>query len=210
MFQILFNALQETLFMVIAAGCISALLGIPAGLFIANMSSSPFKSTQIIYHTLFNVIKIIRSIPFLFVMLLFIPITNWLISMQLSYMTATILPLSLVGTLYVTVKTNDVAHDLLQKWTAASKAMGANLKQKLQLIIIPEALPQIIQESAEMLALLISLSTIAGALGAGGLGQLAIEKSITDPDPLCVILSIGVIVVLQQLVKYTGKLYSQK
>lgn len=206
MFQIILNALGQTLVMVGSAGFLSLLLGIPLGIFVAWISKSAYKSTQYVHFCVYNVIKIFRTIPFLLILLLFIPITNWLISNHFSYMAATILPLTAAGTFIMIVKVNDITYDLLSKWANASRDWGMTWQRKLTLIILPEALPQIIQEAANTLAILVGFSAIAGALGAGGLGQLAIEKSVTDPNLLCAFASIVILVAAQQLIKYTGSL----
>lgn len=210
MSQLLLNALRETLIMVATAGTIAFIISVPLGIFIASISNSPYKSVQLIYKLLFNIIKLIRGIPFLLLIVLFIPITNWLISKQFSYMAATIAPLATAGILMLTVKVNDITYDIQQKWSATCKQFGASLKQSIFMVVLPEALPKFLVETTNTLAALISFSIIAGALGAGGLGQLAIEKSITDPNPPIVLGAILLVVAIQQLIKYTGSLVVQQ
>lgn len=210
MSQLLLNALRETLIMVATAGSIAVVVSIPLGIFIASISGSPYKSLQFIYQLLFNFIKLIRGIPFLLLIVLFIPVTNWLISKQFSYMAATIAPLATAGILMLTVKVNDITYDILQRWSATCKQFGASIKQSIFMVVLPEALPKFFLETTNTLTALISFSIIAGALGAGGLGQLAIEKSVTDPNPPLVLGCILLVVAMQQLIKYTGSLVVQQ
>lgn len=210
MSQLLLNALRETLIMVATAGSIAFLISVPLGIFIASISNSPYKSIKILYQFLFNMIKLIRGIPFLLLIVLFIPVTNWLIAKKLSYMTATIAPLATAGVLMLTVKVNDITYDILQKWSATCKQLGATTKQSIFMVVLPEALPKFFTETANTVSALVSFSIIAGALGAGGLGQLAIEKSITDPNLPLVLGSILLVVAIQQLIKYTGSLVVQQ
>jgi D-methionine transport system permease protein len=103
-----------------------------------------------------------------------------------------------------------IIFDITEQWHATAKSMGATPIQTLRFIVLPESMPEIIRTSAHNCGLIVTFSAIAGALGAGGLGQLAIEKSIHDPSPILVLLSILIVVVMQQLIEYTGTLVVQQ
>lgn len=204
MFQILINAVRETLFMVLSASALSIAIGIPLGILIAHIAASQNKPAKGMYYLLAAIMDLAKSVPFLMIMLLFIPLTNWFINHSVAYTTATILPLTVAGTLLLAHKVYTVLYDLSVQWNATGKAMGATKQQALWLILLPESSAEIIKASTNTISLILSFSTIAGALGAGGLGQLAIEKSIEQPNLLYVLLSILILVVLQHLIQYTG------
>lgn len=210
MFQILLNALRETLYMVGMASLISIIIGIPLGMLSAQIAATNNKPIKGIYYLLLSIMELGKSIPYLLLMLLFIPLSNWLINHSISYTSASILPLATAGSLLLARRVYNIMHTLSTQWLATSKALGANPKQTLWLILLPEGLPEIIVATTNTCSLIVGFSTIAGALGAGGLGQLAIEKSIAQPNLLYVLMSIVILVVIQQLIEYTGTLVVQQ
>jgi ABC-type methionine transport system permease subunit len=209
MFPTLINALRETLYMVLYAGLLSALIGVPLGVFIASIANNQQRWISSVHFTLNMLVQLANSIPYLLVMLLFIPTTNWLITRNISYTTATILPLAVAGTLYLAHNVNNILSQVLSKWRSTTKAMGASQKQTLLFIALPECFASIVQAVTNTCSLLVGFSIIAGALGAGGLGQLAIEKTITEPNLKYSLISIAALVAIQQLIKYTGLLVVQ-
>lgn len=209
MSQILINALRETLYMVLYAGILSALVGIPMGILIASIANNQQRWIHNIYFTLNAILQIANAVPFLLVMLLFIPITNWFINNNISYTSATILPLAVAGAVCLAYDIKNIFLTVLAKWRNTTKAMGASQQQTLFLIALPECLDKVIQAVTNNCSLIVSFSIVAGALGAGGLGQLAIEKTITTPNLKYALLSIATLVAIQQLIKYTGILIIQ-
>jgi D-methionine transport system permease protein len=209
MFPILINALRETLYMVLYAGLLSTVIGIPLGVLIASIANNQQRWVASVHFTLKMLVQLANSIPYLLVMLLFIPTTNWLINRNVSYTTATILPLAVAGTLYLANNVNNILSEVLSKWRNTTKAMGASQQQTLLLIALPECFGSVVQAITNTCSLLVGFSIIAGALGAGGLGQLAIEKTITEPNLKYSLVSIAALVAIQQLIKYTGLLVVQ-
>lgn len=209
MFPILVNALRETLYMVLYSALFSILIGIPLGIFIASIANSQRRDIKALHMILDTGLLVINAIPYLLMMLLFIPITNKLITHNISYLTATILPLSITGSLMLAYSVNQTFYALIQRWQSTAKAFGATQKQSLILILFPESLHNLVNAIATTCSTLVGFSIIAGALGAGGLGQLAIEKSIQDPNINYVLACIAMLVAIQQLFKYTGVLVVQ-
>ena len=203
MFQILINALRETMLMVMYASIFSFLLGIPLGMLIANMAEAQSRLAKTTFNALKGFLQFGGTIPYLVIMLALIPCTNWLLNHKISFTTATILPLTIAGTMMLA---HHVAQQLIasqNKWQNTIKALGATKKQALLLILLPESLEAIIKAAANTAAAIVGYSFIAGAFGAGGLGQLAIEKTIGEPNFLYACISISTLVALQQIFKYT-------
>lgn len=210
MYQILISALRETLFMVGTASLITVCIGIPLGVFIASIESSPFKLIKGLYYLFYSLIQFVKFTPYLLIMLLCIPLSNILINHNISYIASTVIPLSIVGSLLLAQKVHEIMSGLSEQWSSTSKAMGASATQTLRLILLPEGLQKIFGSCFHVCSLIVGFTAVAGALGAGGLGQLAIEKSITEPEPLYVIACILMLVALQQLIQYTGTLVVQQ
>lgn len=210
MYQILIDSFRETLFMVLTASLFTILIGIPVGMLMACIANSQNRVINAIYLTVYAATTSIKAIPYLLLMLLFIPTTNWLINHKVSYTTATLLPLATAGSFMLAQQVFIIVKDLLVQWQSTSKVMGATKQQTLFLIVLPEGLGPIIQASATSCSYLVGFSAIAGSLGAGGLGQLAIEKSIQESSLSYVLISIALLVALQQLIHYTGSLVAQQ
>lgn len=206
MLQILINALRETLYMVLYASLLSVVIGLPLGFFMANLSDSPSRFGKKFYLFLQTILQTARSVPYLLIMLLFIPTTNWLINQQINFTSATIIPLSVAGSLLLSLQVFELFVNLKQKWHTTIKAMGATSKQALFLIFLPESIGPLVNSIAYSSSAIVGFSVIAGAFGAGGLGQLAIEKTITEPNYKVALISIITIVAIQQFIKYTGYL----
>ncbi len=206
MLPILINALRETLYMVLYATVFSMLLGIPLGIGIAQLSKASAGFSRVMYTLLYSGVQTVKSIPYIIIMLMFIPSTNWLINHKISFTTATILPLTITGSFLLAFEVYTILKDLGIKWQSNIKAMGASNKQAILYILLPESLTYIIEACANTAASIVGFSIIAGAFGAGGLGQLAIEKTITEPNFMYALLSILALIAIQQLLKYTALL----
>lgn len=206
MLPTLINALRETLYMVLYASFFSIIIGIPFGFIVARLQTSKVGFGRIMYHILYTILQTVKSIPYVLVMLLFIPTTNWLINHHISFTTATIVPLTVAGTLLLAQAVYSIALELQEKWKTNIKAMGASHKQTFWHILLPESAYMLIEASANTSSTIVGFSIIAGAFGAGGLGQFAIEKTITEPNYLYSMLSILTLIAIQQILKYTALL----
>lgn len=209
MFPTLINALRETIVMVLSASAITLLLGLPLGILVAGLATTHNKVLQGIYFILLGILQLAKITPYLLIMVLFIPLSNWFIDHKISYSSATIIPLATTGILLLGFKTYQLLFALWQQWQHTSKALGATKSQALLLILLPESKPELIRYAAKVCSLMVGFSAIAGALGAGGLGQLAIENSINNPQPLFVGLCIVMLITMQQLIDFTGTLFTK-
>lgn len=207
MLQILINALRETLYMVLYASLFSVIIGIPFGMFMAAIANSPLALNRSLYKFFVALMQSVKAIPYILVMLLFVPLTNWLISKQISFTSATIVPLTVVGSLVLSQAVLDIFSDLRAKWHNTTKTMGASELQILLHIVLPESYRGILEAITNTAATIVGFSIIAGAFGAGGLGQLAIEKMITEPNYTIASISIVTLIVIQQIFKYTSILF---
>ena len=99
MLPILINALRETLYMVLYSSLLSIVFGIPLGMLAAMVAQSPHGFNRFVLSILNFAMVTIKTLPYILVMLLFIPTTNWLINHQISFTTATIVPLTVAGSL---------------------------------------------------------------------------------------------------------------
>ena len=207
MLPTLINALRETLYMVLYSSLFSIMIGIPLGMFLASIANSHTRVGRSMYSMSYGVLQIVKSVPYILVMLMFIPMTNWLINHRVSFTSATIVPLTVAGSLLLAQTVYDIFAQLQVKWQSTLKAMGASKRQTLMLILLPESIGPIMVACANTSATIVGFSIVAGAFGAGGLGQFAIEKTITEPNFTYAVISIAALIAIQQLFKYTAILF---
>jgi len=202
-------AIGQTLYMVFASGIIASIFGLPLGVVLFTT-----RQKNILANTFFNTVlatmtNIVRSIPFIILLVAIIPFTRFIAGTSIGT-TAAIVPLSIsaipfIGRLVETSLT-EVAGGLIE----AGIAMGATPIQIIKKILIPEALPGIIRGITITLIALIGYSAMAGAIGGGGLGDLAIRYGYQRFNVEIMIATIIVLIIIVQLVQWAGDYFSRK
>lgn len=194
----LLNAIEETLFMVFASGLFIVLIGLPLGIL---LTLSPYKKL------LQGLIATVHKIPYMAMMILLIPLTR-LITGSIEGSIAAIVPLT-IGTIpyftqLVAKAVGEVPHGLID----AAKISGASPLQMIYKVLLPEALPKIVHSLTLLLIQLISYSTIAGVLGAGGLGGLMIRHNTQTLQTEYVLIATATLMILSQSIQIVGNYIS--
>ena len=203
MIDLLLNALGETLLMTAVAGLFSLLAGLPLGLIRVTTSPGGIAENRSINRLLGVVINGFRSLPFIILLVALIPFTRLLVGTSLGTWAA-IVPLSITATPYFArvaeVSLRDVDRGLID----AVRAMGASKLRIVWEVLIPEALPGILSGFVVTLVALIGASAMAGAIGAGGLGDLAIRYGYQRFDTAVMVAVIAVLIVLVCGIQWLG------
>lgn len=203
MIDLLLNALGETLLMTAVAGLFSLLAGLPLGLTLVTTSPGGIAENRSINRLLGVVINGFRSLPFIILLVALIPFTRLLVGTSLGTWAA-IVPLSITATPYFArvaeVSLRDVDRGLID----AVRAMGASKLRIVWEVLIPEALPGILSGFVVTLVALIGASAMAGAIGAGGLGDLAIRYGYQRFDTAVMVAVIAVLIVLVCGIQWLG------
>ena len=203
MIDLLLNALGETLLMTAVAGGFSLLAGLPLGLILVMTSAGGMAEHRTVNRLLGVVINGFRSLPFIILLVALIPFTRLLVGTSLGTWAA-IVPLSITATPYFArvaeVSLRDVDRGLID----AVRAMGASKLRIVWEVLIPEALPGIVSGFVVTLVALIGASAMAGAIGAGGLGDLAIRYGYQRFDTTMMLAVIAVLMVLVCGIQWLG------
>lgn len=203
MIDLLLSALGETLLMTAVAGLFSLLAGLPLGLILVTTSPGGIAENRSINRLLGVVINGFRSLPFIILLVALIPFTRLLVGTSLGTWAA-IVPLSITATPYFArvaeVSLRDVDRGLID----AVRAMGASKLRIVWEVLIPEALPGILSGFVVTLVALIGASAMAGAIGAGGLGDLAIRYGYQRFDTAVMMAVIAVLIVLVCGIQWLG------
>ncbi|MFT3671177.1 methionine ABC transporter permease [Aestuariivirga sp.] len=174
LFSLIGTGFVQTLVMTFASGAISFVLGLPLGLVLVATDRDGIYELPLLNKVLGAIINAFRSIPFIILLEAVIPFTRLLVGTAIGT-AASIVPLSIAAIPYFAriaeVSLREVDHGLID----AARAMGATRWDIVKDVLVPEALPGLVSGFTVTLVTLVGASAMAGAVGAGGLGDIAIR-----------------------------------
>ena len=203
-YQMVYNLLSatgETLYMVVISTLFAVLLGLPLGTLL--YSSKYIKPNPKRYRMLSALINIFRSIPFIILLVAIIPFTRLLVGTSIG-MNAAIVPLSIGATPFFARLVDNVFQSLSTGLIEAGYSMGASTRQIILHILLPEARPGLIHAITVTAITLVNYSAMAGTVGAGGLGTLAINYGYQRFDAGIMISTVIVLILVVQLMQMLG------
>lgn len=199
----LLKATGETLYMVLTSGFIASLIGIPFGVILSSTRKNNLLENLILNRVLAGAVNATRSIPFIILLIAIIPFTRWLTGTSIGT-TAAIVPLTIGAIPFIARLAENAINEVPLGLIEAGQAMGGSAQQIILKILMPEALPGIINGITVTLVSLVAYSAMAGAVGGGGLGDLAIRYGYQRFDVQVMIVTIIILIFLVQLVQHAG------
>lgn len=200
---ILIEGIGETLYMTLAASFIAYLIGIPIGVILVVTEKdgiAPHPKFQIILGTIVN---LIRSVPFLIMILLAMPLTRFITGTTLGSK-AMIVPLAIAAAPYVGRVVESSLREVDTGVIEAAKSMGASKWQIIYKVILPEAKPALLVGAALSVTTILGYSAMAGIVGAGGLGAFAINYGYYRGNEAMLWINVILIVVIFQILQEGG------
>lgn len=198
-----------TLYMTLVSTLFAYLLGLPMGIALVVMAPGGLKPNKIVYKILDVVVNIVRSIPFLILLMLVIPFTRWLVGRSYGA-TATIVPLSLAAAPFVArlVESSllEVDHGVIE----AAQSMGAGVWTIIWKVLLAEARVSLIVGGTIALGTILGYSAMAGVVGGGGLGDIAIQYGYRRYQVDIMIVTVVLLVLLVQILQWIGTMLSKK
>ncbi|MCH7395908.1 ABC transporter permease [Acinetobacter dispersus] len=201
--DLLLTGTTDTLIMVGVSAIFAFLIGLPIALILVSTADFGIYPSKKINQSLGWVINITRSVPFLILMVALIPFTRWIVGTSYGVLAA-IVPLTIAAIPFFARIAEVSLREVDQGLIEAAQAMGCNRKQILWHVLLPEALPGIVAGFTVTIVTMISSSAIAGAIGAGGLGDIAYRYGYQRFDMQVMLAVILVLIVLVMLVQMTG------
>lgn len=199
----LLNSLWQTLVMTCASGALSFLFGLPLGLILVATAPGGIWPKVWLNRGLGAIVNAFRSLPFIILLVALIPLTRLVVGTSIGT-AAAIVPLTVSAIPYfgrvAEVALREVDNNLID----AVRAMGGNRWTIIREVLVPEALPSLIAGFTVTLVLLIGASAMAGAVGAGGLGDLAIRYGYQRFETNVMIAVIIVLIALVSLIQAIG------
>ena len=197
------QALQETLEMTIAAGLIAFVGGLPLGLVLVASAPGGIWEHRWINRILGGVVNAFRAVPFIVLLVALIPLTRLIAGTSIGT-EAAIVPLAIGATPYYARIAEVSLREVDQGLIEAVKSMGGSRWTVVRDVLVPEALPGLLSGFTVTLVTMIGASAMAGAIGAGGLGDLAIRYGYQRFNTGIMIGVIIVLIVLVSLVQLGG------
>lgn len=209
MIALLAESLGETLYMVAVSAIISTVLGVPLGVILVTTSRGHILENLLVNRILGAIANATRSTPFIILMVAIIPLTRILAGTSIGT-NAAIVPLSIAAIPFVgrvvEASLREVDYGLIE----AAQAMGASPFQIINRVLLPEAKPSIVLGLTLTVISLIGYSAMAGAIGGGGLGDLAIRFGYQRFRVDIMIATVVILIALVQLVQSAGDILSRR
>ena len=207
--NLLFKSLAETLYMLSVSAIIAAIIGIPLGILLVVTEKNGILVCPVLNKPLAFAINMVRSIPFIILMVAIIPFTRMVAGTSIGT-TAAIVPLTIAAIPYTARMVETSIREIPFGLIEAAESMGASPYQIIKKVLIPEALPSIIENMTVVIVSLIGSSAMAGTIGGGGLGDLAIRYGYQRFQADVMIATIIVLIIIVQLIQFIGSTWSRK
>ena len=201
--NLLFKSLAETLYMLSVSAIIAAIIGIPLGILLVVTEKNGILVCPVLNKPLAFAINMVRSIPFIILMVAIIPFTRMVAGTSIGT-TAAIVPLTIAAIPYTARMVETSIREIPFGLIEAAESMGASPYQIIKKVLIPEALPSIIENMTVVIVSLIGSSAMAGTIGGGGLGDLAIRYGYQRFQADVMIATIIVLIIIEKLIQFIG------
>ena len=207
--NLLFKSLAETLYMLSVSAIIAAIIGIPLGILLVVTEKNGILACPVLNKPLAFAINMVRSIPFIILMVAIIPFTRMVAGTSIGT-TAAIVPLTIAAIPYTARMVETSIREISFGLIEAAESMGASPYQIIKKVLIPEALPSIIENMTVVIVSLIGYSAMAGTISDGGLGHLANRYRYQIFQADVMIATIIVLIIIVQLIQFIGSTWSRK
>lgn len=197
------KATVETLYMTGVAAAFTLLLGLPLGVLLVITSRGGIWQAPAVNRTLGVLVNIGRSTPFVILMVAVSPLTRLLIGRSIGT-TAAIVPLVVAAVPFMARVVEQALHEVDSGLIEAALAMGSSNWQVVTKVLLPEALPSLVRGTALMLVNVVGYSAMAGAIGGGGLGDVAVKWGHNRYQLDVMYVSLVVLVVMVQVMQWFG------
>lgn len=203
--NLLLEGTLDTLIMVILSLFLAYLFGLPLGIILVLTKKGGLMERHQLHLILGSIINVMRSLPFIILMVVLIPFTRWVTGTSIGVF-GTIIPLFISATPFVARMIEASLEEIDQHTISAIEVMGASIYQIVIHVYLKESIPSLIRNIPIVAIALIGYSAMAGATGGGGLGDIAIRYGYYNYDTQMMLWTIIIIIVLVQIIQvsFTG------
>ena len=200
---LLSKALGETVYMVVVSMVLSTAVGMPLGVLLHTTAKGGILESPALNKSIGAVVNAIRSIPFIILLVAIIPFTRLLVGAAIGT-TAAMVPLVIAAIPFIGRQVETSLKEVPYGLVEAAESMGATPFQIIWKVLLPEAMPSIASQLTTVVISLVGESAMAGAVGGGGLGDLAIRYGYQRFRPEVMLATVILLIVLVQAVQFLG------
>ena len=202
-FNVWAQSLWETLYMVILSTAISYLIGLPLGLTLVVTDKNGIRPMPVLNTVLGIVTNILRSIPFLILAVMITPVTRAIVGKAIGT-TAMVVPLTFAAAPYVARMVESSIKEVPFGVIEAAQSMGASNMQIVTKVLLPESLPSLLNGVLVSATTILGYSAMAGFIGGGGLGDIAIRYGYNRYDSGTMLITVVLLVIMVQIIQSVG------
>ncbi|NLJ30140.1 MAG: ABC transporter permease [Clostridiales bacterium] len=201
--NMLVQGVGETLYMTLMSTLFAYLIGLPAGILLVTSAKDGIRPRPALYKTLDVIVNVTRSIPFLILLVAIIPFTRMVAGTTIGP-TAAIVPLTLSAAPFVARLVESSLKEVDVGVVEAAQSMGASDAQIIRKVLIPEAVPSLIVGCVIAVTTILGYSAMAGFVGGGGLGTIAINYGLYRYQNDMMLVTVVLLVLIVQLFQGIG------
>lgn len=199
----------ETLYMVFFSTVFATFLGFPLGVVLVVTGKDGILVNEFVYRVLDGIVNVCRSFPFIILMIVLFPLSRLVVGTTIGT-TASIVPLSIAAAPLVGRVAESALRDVDRGLVEAAVAMGAHPRDIILKVLIPEALPSLVLGETLAIINIIGYSAMAGAIGGGGLGDLAVRYGFHRFQTDVLVAAVIVIIAMVQVIQGAGNALARR
>ncbi|CAM3452071.1 methionine ABC transporter permease MetI [Flavobacterium chungbukense] len=207
--DLLLKGTWETIVMTFVSGFFGFLLGLPTGILLFLTRKNQILEQPVLNRVLSVLVNVFRSIPFIILIVWMIPFTRAIVGTSIG-VSAALVPLSIGAAPFIARLVENSLLGLPSGLIEAARALGATPLQIVYKVLLPEALPSLINAASITLITLVGYSAMGGAVGAGGLGQVGYQYGYIGYDAVTMNSVLGLLVILVFLIQFAGDALSKR
>lgn len=207
--NMILNGILETLYMTLLSTAVGYLFGLPMGVLLAVFDKDGLKPNRVAYKVLDILANIVRSIPFLILLILVIPLTKLIVGQSYGS-SATVVPLVVAAIPFIARMVESSLKEVDYGVIEAARAMGAYDFTIVVKVMILESRTSLITGATIAIGTILGYSAMAGTVGGGGLGDIAIRYGYYRYDSAIMIVTVVLLVVLVQVFQSVGMVVASR
>ena len=205
----LLEGTRDTLYMTLVSTLFGYVLGLPLGIVLAVTDKGGIRENKVVYKILDLISNILRSIPFLILLILVIPLTKLIVGKSYGS-SATIVPLVIAAAPFIGRMVESSIKEVDRGVIEAAQSMGAGTWQIIRKVLVPEAKTSLLVGVTIAIGTILGYSAMAGVVGGGGLGDIAIRYGYYRYETGVMLVTIVILVALVQILQGIGMMISRK
>lgn len=206
---LLLKGLWETVIMTFVSGAFGFALGLPVGILLFLTRGGQLAENKIYNRVLSLTVNVFRSIPFIILIVWMIPFTRSVVGTSIGVLAA-LVPLSVGAAPFIARLVENSLLEIPGGLIETARSMGASPWQIVKKVLLPEALPSLINNATITLITLVGYSAMGGAVGAGGLGQIGYQYGYIGYDTFIMNAVLVLLVLLVFIIQFAGDRLSKK